>query len=73
MMIEVSGNSTLRVGHTVTLELPSPEATDGDGESDNKYDKFEKYNYEEFNKISFGDLYDNSYSTYIFSIWKERQ
>ena len=40
MMIEVSGNSTLRVGHTVTLELPSPEATDGDGESDNKYDKF---------------------------------
>ena len=40
IMIEVSGNSTLRVGHTVTLELPSPEATDGDGQSDNKYDKF---------------------------------
>ena len=40
MMIEVSGNSTLRVGHTVTLELPSPEATDADGQSDDKYDKF---------------------------------
>lgn len=40
MMIEVSGNSTLRVGQTVTLELPSPESTDGDGLSDAKFDKF---------------------------------
>ena len=40
MMIEVSGNSTLRVGQTVTLELPSAEATDGDGQSEYAYDKF---------------------------------
>ena len=40
MMIEVSGNSTLRVGQTVTLELPSPEANDGDGQSDNLRDRF---------------------------------
>ena len=40
MMIEVSGNSSLRVGQTVTLELPSPESTDGDGLTDAKLDKF---------------------------------
>ena len=40
MMIEVSGNSTLRVGQTVTLELPSPEANDADGQSDNLNDIF---------------------------------
>ena len=40
MMIEVSGNSTLRVGQTVTLELPSPEANDADGQSDNLKDIF---------------------------------
>jgi hypothetical protein len=40
MMIEVSGNSTLRVGQTVTLELPSPEASDADGQSDNLLDRF---------------------------------
>jgi hypothetical protein len=40
MMIEVSGNSTLRVGQTVTLELPSAEATDGDGGAEHAYDKF---------------------------------
>ena len=40
MMIDVSGNSTLRVGQTITLELPSPEASDADGQSDNLLDRF---------------------------------
>jgi hypothetical protein len=34
------GNSGLRVGHTVNVFLPSPEATDSDKQSDNIDDKF---------------------------------
>lgn len=40
MMLEVSGNSFLRVGQTVTLKIPSPESTDGDKKSDVGFDRF---------------------------------
>ena len=39
LIIESSGNPFLRVGHTVNIELPSPESTDSDKSSDNIYDK----------------------------------
>ena len=38
-IVDIAGNSTLRVGQTVDLEIPSPEATDSDKSSDNYYDK----------------------------------
>ena len=40
LLLEISGNSMLRVGHTVTLELPSPQTTDKDDASDDINDKF---------------------------------
>ncbi len=39
MIIESSGNPFIRVGHTISLELPSPESTDNDNTSDNLLDK----------------------------------
>ena len=39
MIIESSGNPFVRVGHTIRLELPSTESTDGDKSSDDIYDK----------------------------------
>ena len=39
LIIESSGNPFLRVGHTVNIELPSPESTDSDKSSDDVYDK----------------------------------
>jgi len=40
LVLDVSGHSGLRVGHTVTLILPSPETTDKDLKSDSADDKF---------------------------------
>lgn len=40
LLLEISGNSMLRVGHTVTLELPSPQTTDKDDATDDINDKF---------------------------------
>ena len=40
ILLEISGNSMLRVGHTVTLILPSPQTTDRDSASDDINDKF---------------------------------
>ena len=40
LLLEISGNSSLRVGQTVTVILPSPESTDKDKKSDVIYDKF---------------------------------
>ena len=40
LVIEMTGNSTLRVGDTVTLIIPSPETTDTDKSSDRIDDKF---------------------------------
>jgi len=40
ILLEVSGNSTLRVGMVITLEIPSPEATTSDKSSDIVFDKF---------------------------------
>lgn len=40
LILELSGNSALRVGHTVSLYLPSPETTDKDKKSDSVDDKF---------------------------------
>jgi len=40
LMIEAAGNSFLRVGHTINVEVPSSESTDGDKNSDNYLDKF---------------------------------
>ena len=40
LVLDVSGYSGLRVGHTVNVIIPSPESTDGDGNSDNIDDKF---------------------------------
>lgn len=40
ILLEISGNSMLRVGHTVTLILPSPQTTDKDNASDDINDKF---------------------------------
>lgn len=40
IVFDVSGDSTLRVGETVTLILPSPETTDKDKKSDVADDKF---------------------------------
>ena len=40
LLLEVSGNSFLRVGHTVNVRVPSTESTDGDGKSDVGFDKF---------------------------------
>jgi len=40
LVLDVSGNSALRVGQTVNVILPSPESTDADGTSDNVNDKF---------------------------------
>mgnify|MGYP003960114279 CR=1 FL=1 len=40
LVLDVSGNSALRVGQTVNVILPSPEATDGDKKSDSLNDKF---------------------------------
>ena len=39
LIIESSGNPFLRVGHTVNIELPSPESTDSDKSSDDDFDK----------------------------------
>jgi hypothetical protein len=40
VLVEVSGNTALRIGMTVTLILPSPETTDKDKKSDVEEDKF---------------------------------
>jgi hypothetical protein len=40
LVLDVSGNSALRVGQTVNVILPSPESTDADGSTDNVTDKF---------------------------------
>ena len=40
IVFDVSGNSSLRVGETITLILPSPETTDKDKKSDVGDDKF---------------------------------
>jgi hypothetical protein len=40
IMLEVSGNSALKVGQAITLIIPSPETTDRDGMSDRIDDKF---------------------------------
>lgn len=39
LVLELAGNSALRVGHTVTVILPSPETTDGDKKTDSAEDK----------------------------------
>jgi hypothetical protein len=39
LIVDIAGNSTLRVGQTITIEIPSAEATDSDKSSDNYYDK----------------------------------
>lgn len=40
LILDVSGHSGLRVGHTINLILPSPETTDKDLKSDSVDDKF---------------------------------
>ena len=40
VVFEVSGNSSLRVGETIILVLPSPETTDKDGKADVADDQF---------------------------------
>jgi len=40
LLLEVAGNSFLRVGHTVQVNIPTPESTEGDKKSDILYDKF---------------------------------
>lgn len=40
LLLEISGNSTLRVGMGISLIIPSPETSDGDGKSDSVIDKF---------------------------------
>ena len=40
LIIEAAGNSFLRVGQTINLEVPSNESTDADGSSDKYLDKF---------------------------------
>ena len=40
LLLEVSGNSMLRVGHTITLIIPSPQTTDKDNATDDINDKF---------------------------------
>jgi hypothetical protein len=40
LLLEVSGVSSLRVGHTVNVIIPSGDSTDGDKNSDNLEDKF---------------------------------
>lgn len=40
ILLEIAGNSALRVGHTVTVILPSPETTGKDKKSDVGNDKF---------------------------------
>lgn len=40
LILEVSGNSGLRVGQIVNVILPSPESTDRDKKSDSGVDKF---------------------------------
>ena len=40
LLLEVSGNSFLRVGQVVSVQVPSPETSDGDKKSDVGFDKF---------------------------------
>ena len=40
LVLELAGNSALRVGHPVTVILPSPESNEGDKKSDVAEDKF---------------------------------
>ena len=40
LLLEVPGNSYLRVGHTVQVNVPTPETSDGDKKSDVEFDKF---------------------------------
>ena len=44
-IIEVAGNSLIRVGQIITIDIPSPESTDADKSSGDYFDKFLSGNY----------------------------